>query len=57
MSGEDRHGRRRVELGSDGDAMTLLSRALDIARRRLLYRIGAGLMVAATLVAAVVLVR
>lgn len=57
MSGGDRHGRRRVELGSDGDAMTLLSRALDIARRRLLYRIGAALMVAATLVAAVVLVR
>ena len=42
----------------DADAMTLLlSRALDMARRRLRYRIGAVLIVAATVVAALVLVR
>ena len=57
MSGPRERGHGRGELGPDADAMALLSRALDMARRRLRYRIGAALLVAATVVAALVLVR
>jgi hypothetical protein len=37
--------------------MTVLNRALDMARRRLRYRIGAALIIGATVVAALVLAR
>jgi hypothetical protein len=47
----------RGELAPDADAMTLLRRALDMARRRLRYRIAAALVVAVTVAAALVLVR
>ncbi|HXD67976.1 MAG TPA: hypothetical protein VNV17_25335 [Solirubrobacteraceae bacterium] len=58
MSGHNRPDRRYVELAPDADAMTRLSRALEVARRRLRYRIGAALIVAATVVVALlVLVR
>ena len=60
MSGHNRPGRRHLELAPelapDADAMTRLSRALEIARRRLRYRIGAAVIVAATLVVALLLV-
>ena len=58
MSGDNRP-RRYVELAPDADALTRLSRALEVARRRLRYRIGAALIVAATVIVAllVVLVR
>ena len=35
MSGPHRPGRRYVELAPDADALTRLSRALEVARRRL----------------------
>ena len=57
MSERNRRDHPHGELEPDADAMTLLSRALDMARRRLRYRIGAVLIVAATVVAALVLVR
>ncbi|HEY1568335.1 MAG TPA: hypothetical protein VGF68_15010 [Solirubrobacteraceae bacterium] len=57
MSRDDRRGRRRMPLGPDADAMTVLNRALDMARRRLRYRIGAALIIGATVVAALVLAR
>jgi hypothetical protein len=57
VSGPRRRGHRRGELTPDADAMTLLNRALDMARRRLRYRIGAALIVAAMVVAALVLSR
>ena len=57
MSERNRRGHPHGELVPDADAMTLLSRALDMARRRLRYRIGAVVIVAATVVAALVLVR
>ena len=57
MRGLNRQGHRGEELGPDADAMTLLSRALEMARRRLRYRIGAALIVAATLVTTLLLVR
>lgn len=46
-----------MEFGPDADAMTLLSRALGMARRRLRYRVGAALIVAAMVAAALLLVR
>ena len=57
MSERNRRGHPQGELVPDADAMTSLSRALDMARRRLRYRIGAVVIVAATVVAALVLVR
>jgi hypothetical protein len=57
VSERNRRGHPRGELVPDADAMTLLSRALDMARRRLRYRIGAALIVAVTVAAALVLVR
>ena len=57
MSGPDGRDRRPGELGADTDAMTLVSRAVDVARRRLRYRIAAALIVAAILAAALVLMR
>jgi hypothetical protein len=48
---------RRGDLGPDTDAVTLLSRAVEMARRRLRYRIGAALIVAATLVVTLLLLR
>jgi hypothetical protein len=57
VSEQDRRNHRHGELGADADALTLLSRALDMARRRLRYRIGATLIVAATLAAVLVLLR
>jgi hypothetical protein len=57
VSERPRRGHPRGELVPDADAMTLLSRALDMARRRLRYRIGAALIVAVTVAAALVLVR
>jgi hypothetical protein len=56
VSEHNRPGRRHLELAPDADAMTRLSRALEIARRRLRYRIGAAVIVAATLVVALLLV-
>ena len=50
MSGHNRPGHRYVELAPDADAITRLTRALEVARRRLRYRIGAALIVAATAV-------
>jgi hypothetical protein len=47
----------RQEPGFEADAMTLLSRALDMARRRLRYRIGAVLLIVAVVVTALVLIR
>ena len=52
-----RRNQRRLDPATDADVLTLLSRAVNVARRRLRYRIGAALVVAATLAAAVVLVR
>ena len=57
MSGPTRRDHGRGELEPDADAMTLLSRALEMARRRTRYRIGAALIVAATLLATLLLVR
>jgi hypothetical protein len=57
VSEHDRRNDRNGELGADPDALTLLSRALDMARRRLRYRIGATVIVTATLAAALVLLR
>jgi hypothetical protein len=48
---------RRGELEPDADAVTLLSRALRMARRRMHYRVGAALIVAATLVVTLLLFR
>lgn len=56
MSDLDRRDHWRAELAPDPDAMIRLSRALDMARRRLRYRIGAAVMVAVALVVALVLV-
>jgi hypothetical protein len=56
VSGHRRGGHGHREPGSEADAMTLLSRAVDMARRRLRYRIGAVLLVVAMLMAALVLV-
>ena len=57
MSGDNGRDEWHGELGPDADAMKVLSRALDMARRRLRYRIGAALLVAVGVAAALVLVR
>jgi hypothetical protein len=57
MSGSNGRDHRPGELGADTDAVMLVSHALDIARRRLRYRIAAALIVAAILAAALVLMR
>jgi hypothetical protein len=57
MSGSNGRDHRPGELGADTDAVMLVSHALDMARRRLRYRIAAALIVAAILAAALVLMR
>ena len=55
VNGQDRRGDGHGALETDADAM--LSRALEMARRRMRYRLGAALIVAAVLVATLLLVR
>jgi hypothetical protein len=57
VSGPNHRDQWHEKLAPDAEALALLSRALEMARRRLRYRIGAALLVAATLVGALVLVR
>jgi len=57
VSGDDRRTHCPSELSSDPDAMVRLSRALEMARRRLRYRIATAVIVAATVVAVLVLIR
>lgn len=57
MSGHDGRDPGHGEFGPDSDAMTLVSRALDVARRRLRYRIAAALAIAAVLAVVLMLVR
>jgi hypothetical protein len=57
VNGDERRGHRPQPSVPDTDAMTLVSRALDIARRRLRYRIAAAVIVAAALMAVVVVFR
>jgi len=57
VSGDNGRDEWHGELKPDADAIRVLTRALDMARRRLRYRIGAALLVAVGVAAALVLVR
>jgi hypothetical protein len=57
MTSHHEREQRHAELGPDADALTLVNRAVDMARRRLRYRIAAALTVAAMVAVALVLFR
>jgi hypothetical protein len=57
VSGDDRRSHWPSERSSDPDAVARFSRALEMARRRLRYRIATAVIVAATVVAVLVLIR